>query len=590
MSRWFDRLIPPPLTQRREKPEEVLYGINERPPLGVMLSVGVQHVLLALMLGIYGVIAGQGIGLDGEELAGYLGTLMFILGIGTVLQAIRSRLTPGLLFVFIPNPIALGAYVAVVLQFGLGAAMGAILVSSIAIIAMARVLPRLRPLFPPEVIGVVVLMLGVTLITAGMTRSVGTGLGEEASSGAIFVALATMACIVALSVWGSNRVRTVAVLIGMVVGIIVAFTVGVTDTVAFDGIADLPYFAVPLPPHGMPMPELVPAAIAVIFLVELFSAMDQFACGLTMDKLNNRRWIRADMPLVSRAVSAYGFTNLLHGLTGTITSGFSSANIGLAHSSGVMSRHVGLLAGSMLCVIAFVPAIPALIVFTPPPVIGAMLVYTAAFMIVAGMDLILSRLLNMKRTFTVGLSLVLGMAVMLLPELVEEAPAWSRTIVESGLTVAALTAVGLNALFRIGIKQREMISLDEPMPAQAAATFLEHHGKTWGARQDVVTRAGIAVGEALEALAAAGVATGPTRLVVTFDEFNLDCRLSYPGRILELGLTQPIDAEAMLDEDDDVAIDAAMKRVSAVLVSRLADEVRSFQGDRTAELRLRFDH
>jgi xanthine/uracil permease len=67
-----------------------------------------------------------------------------------------------------------------------------------------------------------------------------------------------------------------------------------------------------------------------------------------------------------------------------------------------MSRHVGFLAGSIMCVIAFVPAIPALIVFTPPPVIGAMLVYTAAFMIVAGMDLILSRLLNMKRTITVG--------------------------------------------------------------------------------------------------------------------------------------------------------------------------------------------
>ncbi len=590
MMRWLDRLFPVPLSPKREKPEEILYSIDELPSAYVVVSVGIQHVLLALMFGIYAVLAGTGIGLDEVETAHFVGSTFFIIGLGTILQAIRSRVTPGLLLVGIPSPIAIGVYIVVVLEYGLGAAMGAVLLSHVLIISLARFLPRMRPIFPPEVTGVVVLMLGVSLVAGGMGRSAGLVPGETVSAGAIIAALATMVCIVVLSVWGARQLRTIAVLIGMVVGVIVAFLTGVTNLAAFGGMADLPAFAVPFLTTRLPMPELVPAAILAFFLVELFGAMDQLACGLTMDKLNDAKWRRADMSLVSRTVIAFSVTNVMHGLTGTLTSGTSSANIGLAHSSGVMSRHVGFVAGALLCIVGFVPAIPALIVYTPAPVVGAILVYTACFMIVAGMDLILSRLLNMKRTFAVGLSIVLGLAVMLLPDLVEAAPAWSRTIVESGLTVSALAAILLNAIFRVGVTRREQIALTGPHSGHSVAAFLEHNGKLWGARKDVIMRAGIAVGEALEAIENAGVVKGPVTLSATFDEFDLACRLSYPGQPLALTAHEPLDAKALLDEDDDAALDAAMMRMSSMLVARLADRVRSTERNGMAELRLNFNH
>ena len=590
MTRWLDRLFPQPSSSKREKPEEIIYALDERPPVHVLGSVAVQHVLLSLMFGIYAVLAGSGIGLDAAGMAQFLSSMFFIMGLGTVFQAVRSRFTPGLLLVSIPNPITLAAYVMVVTEHGVGAAMGAILVSHVAIMALARFLPRLRPLFPPEVTGVVVLMLGVSLIAGGMGRSAGLVPGDAISAGAIIAALATIICIVAFSVWGSQQLRTISVLIGMVAGVGVAFLTGITDLAAFSGISELPSFTVPFPDAIPPMPRLVPTAVIAIFLAELFTVMDQVACGLTMDKLNDAKWRRADMSLVSRTVIANSLTNLLHGLTGTLTSGASSANIGLAHSSGVMSRHVGFVAGALLCVVGLVPAIPALIVFTPAPVIGAILVYTAAFMVVAGMDLILSRLLNMKRTFTVGLSIVAGMSVMLLPELVEQAPDWSRTIVESGLTVSAITAIALNAVFRIGVTRRDQTELDRASAGRDAAAFLEHNGKIWGARKDVIMRAGVAVGEALEALEAAGVVAGPVTLSASFDEFDLACRLTYPGKPLALKEHAPMDAMALLEEEDDAALDAAMERMSSLLVARLADRVLSSERNGTAELRLHFNH
>lgn len=580
----------PPPRGPRQKPEELVYGLDDTPPLANLIVLGFQHAALSLMLGIYAVIAGQNIGLGPAETAHYVASCFFVMGIGTGLQALRTRLTPGIPIVFMPNPVTLGSYTVVTLQFGLGAAMGAIIVSNLAIVLLARFLPRMRPIFPPEVIGVVILMLGLSMVHGGVGRGTGLSEGDLVNPGAIIAAGITIACIVSFSVWGNVHLRTMAVMIGTVAGIIAAFLTGVTDLHAFGSVTALPIFSLPFIGAPLPWPTLVPAAIAAIFLTELLSAMDQFASALTVDKLTDAKWRRADMPMVSRSVIASGVTNILHGLTGLVTSGTSSANIGLAHSSGNMSRYVGFAAGAALCLVGFLPVVSGFIAFTPAPVIGGILIYTSSFLIVAGMDLILSRLLNPQRTFVVGLSIVLGTSVMVLPQLVEQAPEWSHTIVESGLIVGSIAAIALNALFRIGVRQSAQTSLDTAAPARTAADFLEHHGKQWGARKDVVMRAGIAVGEALETMTSTGLVEGPITLFASFDEFNLTCRLVYAGKALPVQAGTAVNAEALLDEDDDAAFDLAMLQLSSVLVTRLADRVQSLEKNGQAELRLNFDH
>ncbi|WP_116090911.1 uracil-xanthine permease family protein [Sphingomonas crusticola] len=582
-------LLPPVAPSRRTKPEEIVYGFDERPPTFTLVSVGVQHAVLALMLGIYTVIAGRGIGLTGPALVHYTGSCFFVLGIGTMLQAWRSRLTPGVPLVSVPNIITLGAYTSVVVHYGLGAAMGAIMIANLVVIALARRLPRMRAIFPPEVIGVVVLMLGLSMVTGGVRRSVAVSTNMHSSGWAVLAAVTTIACIIGLSVWGTRQLRTMAVLIGMVAGVVVAVLTGVAHPAALRGIADLPAMTLPIISSSLPLPSFVPTAVAAILLTELLSAMDQFAGVLTLDKLNDAHWRRADMPMVARSVVTMGIENFLHGLTGTLTGGSSAANIGLANSTGIMSRHVGFVAGATICLVAFVPVIPALLVMTPEPVIGGILIYTAAFMIVAGMDLVLSRLLNPQRTYTVGLSVVLGTAIMLSPDLVQGAPLWSQAIVGSGLTIGSIAAIALNALFRIGVKRSAETALAETHPTAEAASFIEHNGKVWGARREVVMRAAMAVGEALEAIDAEALRRGPVRLVVTFDEFNLACRLCYPG-VAPIFTDRPVDAVALLDEDDSDALIAAGARLSALLIVRLADRVHASTRNGAAELVLNFDH
>lgn len=583
---WLMKVPPGP---HRTKPEEILYGLDERPPLGTLLGISAQHVLLALMLSLYAVLAARNLGLDAAGTARYTAASLFWIGLGSTLYGLRSRLTPGIPFVNIPSPVSLGTYVAVTAVYGPGAAIGAFVFANAVLFLGAAYLPRMRAYFPPEVTGVAVLMLGVSLIPEAVGASFGIDEGDPVSAAAFAAAVATLAGIIWASVWGPPRVRIMAVLIGTVVGVLVAAVFGVLDFDGFGRLAELPLIALPVSGRELGWPTLVPAAILPVFLVEALAAMDQLASTLTLDKLNDAKWRRADMPMVARAVRTLAIGNILLASNGLLTSGSSSANLGLAHASGVMSRQIAYVAGGMMMALAFIPAASGLIVLTPGPVVGAILIYTASFMIVAGMDLILSRMLNTKRSFTIGISIVAGVSVYALPALIGEAPEWSHTIVESGLTVAALAAILLNLVFRIGVHHTASTVI-EGGDAAKVAEFLEHWGKAWGARREVMLRAGLAIGEAMEILDRSGALESRAELIARFDEVDLVCILRYRGAALQLGAAD-VNVAAMLDADDEDEIERGMRQVSALMVTRLADKTRASAGkDGMAELTLQFEH
>ena len=590
MQRILDQILPPPQVQKAERPDDMLYWSEEKPPFSVLAVMGLQHAGLALMLAIYAVIAAQSIGLDTADAAAFTSSCIFLVGLCSLLMGLRSRLGGGLLMIGVPGPISLGGYIAVTAAYGIGATMGAVLVAGLGTVVLARFIPRLRAVFPPEVIGVVVMMLGMSMIAGGASRSFGLGDTGDLSLPAVAASAVTVAVIVILSIWGSARLRLVAVLFGALAGVAAAVIAGATDPGALDRLATLPPLAMPLFSLDLPAIEFVPAAIATIFLTEMIAVPDHFGSILAMQKMNDARWRRADMPMVARGVTAVGLTNMLGGFFAAMPVGTSTANIGLAHATGITARRVGIAAGLVLMAAAFLPPLAGLIVSTPVPVVGGILIYTAAYMIVSGMDLIMSRMLNNRRTFTIGLSVVAGTAVMVVPQLVEDAPAWSRSIVESALAVGAIAAIILNAFLRIGIRQKAQVRLTAAAGTAEATDFLEYHGRNWGARREVIMRAGLAVGEALEALRQSGTMQGEPLLTASFDEFNLVCSLAYRGQALPLGPQAAPDLEAMLAEDDDAGIDAAMRQVSAVLIARLADRVRAAQKGDTAELRLHFDH
>ncbi|NIZ07986.1 solute carrier family 23 protein [Pseudooceanicola sp. HF7] len=591
MRRAVDWLTSVPISAPKARPDDVLYGTEDRPPAGVTMIAVVQQAMLMLMLLVYAVITGERMGLDPAGVVRFTSTCIFGFGLSTLLQGLRSRLTPGMLMVAIPSPVAFGTYIGIISAWGPSAAVGAVISANVIILLITPQLPRLRGYFPPEVAGVAVFMIGVMIIPEGIQRSLSPDAAGIISAPSMIASVVTLAAIVLCSIWGGVRLRVMSLIVGCGIGTVIALLLGAFDFSSLDNIPELGFFATPLPSPAAAWPTFVPAAILAYTVIELVHLMDQVASALTMDKLSDKNWVRADMSITARSSMANAIGNVVCGALGTLTGATSTANIGLAHASGVMSRFVGIGTGLLMMLLSFVPVVALVIVLTPGPVVGGVLIYTAAFMIIAGMELVLSRMMNSKRSFTVGFSIVIGFTVVTLPALVQNLPEWSRTIAASGLTVAVLTAIVLNALFRIGTSRTVTLQFEEGTPrAVQAAEHLEHWGAEWGARREVVMRGGMAVGEALELLNDGGFIKGAVALTTRFDEINLRCTITYEGEKPRLEQTAAPDLEALLNAEDDAALDAGLSEMSTNLIRRLADRVSVSSKGGKASLLLEFNH
>lgn len=589
---WLDRWFPRPRPRSTTKPREMVFTVDENPGLGTSLGLGLQHAILALMMTVYAVIAGQGVGLGGEALRDFIATTILVMAVGTLLQAQGGRFGSGQLAIHIPTPVTLGTFIAVGGTLGIEAAAGGMLVAGVVLLLLSRGLSRLRAIFPPEVTGVVVTMLGLSMVEGGVGRALGLGEAGARSapdSAAFFVALLTLVVIILLSIWGGSRWRNYAVLIGVAAGYGVSTVLGLES---HGGGSTSSGALLGLPIGEIPMPVLILAAAVPILLAEIMSAMDSVGNLLTLDKMNDADWRRADMPMVSRGVFAHGVTVLLSGLTGTHSTGISSAHIGLGFATGVTARRVALFAGLILLPAAFLPQISALIAATPAPVVGAILIYTAGYLIVAGMELVLSRLLNPRRVFVVGLAIVAGTAVMLLPELRHGAPPWAQPLLASALAVATLVAVVLNLLFRVGVRQHATCSVPRNEANRAVQAFVEEQGAMWGARQVVIGRVVHSLGEALEMIQPTLDPDGhPPTLEASFDEFFLEFTLLYDGPPLAMGEETPrADLATLLERSDEHELERALEGLPMLMLQRLADRCHAGKRDGRAYLRLTFEH
>lgn len=577
------------------RPQNLLYALEETPPARIVAVLALQHTVLGLMMAMYPVIIVAEIGMGGEAASSFVTTCILAVGLGTILQA--SRFGSGFLAVSLPNPVLMPAFIATARSgglgaAGLGAACGTLAVSIVLQLGLARLLPRLRSYLPPEVCGVSVLMLGISMVRGAGERAVGYDTAAHSVDGrAIAVAGLTLAVVIGLSIWGKGRVRLYAMLAGCAAGYALAMALGLVDAAALAQVADASLLALPLP--SFPPLSVSLEALLPMVMVMLISVMDGVGCIITLDKMNHAHWSRTDMPKVSRGVFAEGLASLAGALSGGTSIGFSSANIGLAFASGVTSRIVGIAAGAALIAASFVPKITAALILMPSPVIGAVLIYTAACLITAGLDLIMSRMMNERRAMVVGLSVILGISVTALPNLYQGAPGWIAPLVHSEVTVAALSALLLNILFRIGITQRAAMEYDEANPAASDLhDFFDRQGGIWGARREVVARAVLATSEAIEILIREGLSRGPIRIDARFDELNLDVQLRYDGQPLAIGDPagdEPGDPAGLLEADEE-ALNRHMRGIAGRLIARSADRVAVSSRADGAQLLLNFAH
>lgn len=578
------RFLSPPQTHIRpgRRPPELIYGLGDTVPAPALIPLAGQHAMLALTYLIYPLVALTEAHLDADATQAILTACTLCIGITTILQCIPSRFGSGYLGIHVPSPGAIPLAVQSLTIGGPGLMAANTLLMGVLQLLISRVVRPLRVLLPPEVCGVAVTMLGVSLAAPALRRALGmTGGHAAVEPGALLVSGLTVGLIVGVTVFAPRRFKIFAVLIGAAVGWATAVAGGIDPTEYGAILSEVDVVA--LPHFSLPEVHIAPSLLPLMGLMVMMSVVDVLSTTVSLEKMNDADWRRADMNAAGRAVTTVGIGNVLNGLVTGFQASLSSASVGLAFATGATARIVGIGAGAVMLATAFFPKVIVALTLIPSPVIGGILLYTAAYLLVAGMDLILSRRLSERRIFLVGLSILAGLSVALLP-INAQLPTWAQPLFSTPLTVGACFAIVLNLLFRIGISRES----GEAVPEEANAfltvqSFLERQGGIWGARRDVVAAAIPVAAQALEVVRDTGVAHGPVELRARFDETHLDVFVLYEGEVLEAPKNRP-SPEALLGDAREVA------GFAAYMLTRLGDKVTFGRLGGRARITLRFDH
>ena len=581
---WLRFLRSKPLSSTGKRPKDLVYGVDDVPPPLIVLFVGMQHVSLVRIQLIYPLFVIQMAALPTASSVNLLGLALLALGVAAILQSLpRGPVGSGFLCPAGHTGIFLEPSLAALKLGGLPLVFGMTIFAGAIQSALAPALRRIRPLLPPEIGGLVVFFVGTSVAAIGCRYLLGVGAKDPVGQEYWIVGVVTLATTVGLNVWGKGQARVFCAMMGIIVGYVAAMVTGLLPVEAFRDLADLPLVAVPLFAHpGWSLsPAMIPPFFVAAIAITLKAVGDITAC----QRLNDAAWVRPDFGSISRGTLANGLGNMFAGLVGSLGLTPSTASIGLQSATAVSSRVIGFAVGGILIALAFLPSITGTLILMPRPVMGASLLFSACFVLISGLQAITSRMLDARRTLVIGLAIASAIAAEIIPGFATDIPPAVEPIVSSSIVLGTVSALLLNALFRIGQRQRVTLPLDPAAPDAAAKIdeFFDTAGRQWGARPDVMVRVAFGIMQAVETIAEHCDPQGPVVVEAHFDEFNLDVKITYHGAPLELPDRRPSDREI-------IETDAGYRQLAGFMLRRNADRIRTSVKDGASVLEFHFEH
>jgi len=572
------------MTTSRRKPSNLIYGVDDAVPLPICLLLGLQHSFHVTTALIFAVIVVQDMG-GSQAAAGFWISMSLLAGgVSTLLQALNKKgVGSGYFAPSVCEPAYIPASLLAASVGGLPMVLGMTALSGFFEMALSRVVQRMRHIFTPEVMGLVVAMVGISVIPVAVRNFLGISVERPTiDPHVLLVSMATLGTMAAITVWSKGKMRLFSVIIGMVTGYSLSILTGLLPENDIQQIAAKPLLAMPdisLLSWDFDASLILPFAIA-----SLCASVKTLGNLTTCQKINDGDWKRLDMVSIRKGLLADGLGMSLSGLMGGMGQSTASSNIGLSLGTGATSRQIAFSTGGILMALAFFPRFAEVFVVMPRPVMGATPLFAVCFIIFTGFQVMMSRMMDPRKIFILGISLIFGLSASALLQTYNQIEnAWIRPIFTSSLYIATLLAILLTVVFRIGLKKSSRHHLEAGKTTyEQIQDLMEGHGAQWGARQEVVGRSVSALNELLEMMAAEALTKKPVQLDVGFDEFNLDLTLQYEGI--------PIDTESGYVKPSDLEDDLSTVALSLCLMRRDADRVEIGQKNGRQRVVLHFDH
>jgi len=438
---------------------EALFQLNGIPPLGMSISLALQH-LVAMIVGCVtpAIIIANALGLPQSERVLLIQVSLVMSAVTTLIELfpIGGKLGSGLPVMFGISFAYLPSMQAIVGGGGdIATIAGAMVVGGIVAAVVGVFVKKIRRFFPPIITGTVVFTIGLSLYpTAINYMAGGTGntyevvvLRKGLTSALVHgswqnwaVAAFTLIVVMVMSNKGKGICKLAAILLGMIAGYIVAAVFGMVD---LSEVRDAAWFSLPQFMHfGIKFEFSACIALALLFAINAIQAIGDLT-ATTVGGLNREP---TDQELQGGIVT-YGLTNVLSAFFGSLPTATYSQNVGIVATNKVVNRVVFALAGGFLLLAGLIPKFSAILTTIPQCVLGGATITVFSTIAMTGMKLIASETISPRNTTIVGLSAALGVGISQSSSALSQFPE-SITIIfgKTPVVIATIMAVLLNLI------------------------------------------------------------------------------------------------------------------------------------------------
>ena len=441
--------------------KDLIYGLNDRPPLRETLFAALQH-LLAIFVAIITppLIIASALRFDIQTTGFLVSMSLFVSGIATFIQSHRvGPIGTGLLciqgtsFSFI-SPIISAGMLGMVngkmdVALGLSYVFGGCLVASVVEMIVSRILPYTRKVITPLVAGIVVTLIGLCLIKAGINSCGG---GQAAIDDGTFGSIRNLglAVLVLVTIIFFNRsanrfLRMGSIVLGLLVGCVAAYCLGM---IHFSDIHATGSLNIPVPlKYGLRFDVGTIVGLGLIYLV---TAVEAFG-DITANSLISGEPVEGPvfMRRAQGGILADGFNSMLAAVFNSFPNSIFAQNNGMIQLTGVASRYVGYFIDGALFLLGLFPVVGEFFSLIPDCVLGGATLLMFGTVAAAGVRIIASTKMDRKAVLVLAISFAMGMSVELVPDILSQMPSVIKSIFSSGITTGGVTAMIANACIRV---------------------------------------------------------------------------------------------------------------------------------------------
>ena len=419
---------------------------NTEPSQARSFVLGLQH-LLAMYSGAVAVpiLIGNALHFSSEQMTYLVSIDIFMCGLATLVQLLKNR------YFGIGLPVVLGCAIQAVApliligqKYSIGTMYGAIIVAGIFVFLIAGVFSKIKKLFPPVVTGTLITTIGLTLIPVGI-QNLGGGSPTAKDFGDpknLIVGFVTILVIVALQAFAKGFISSISVLIGLIVGTVLAACMGM---VSFTPVAQASWFHFPQFFYfGTPKFEW--SSCLTMMIIALVSMVESTGVFFALGDLLGKEITEDDL---KRGYRAEGLAQILGGLFNTFPYTTFSQNVGLLQLSGIRSKRPIYWAAGLLMAMGLLPKVGALVTIMPTAVLGGAMVVMFSSIAVQGIKMLLKVDFSDNHTLLiVAISMGLGRGVSVYPNIFQALPQSLQLFLENGIVIASLSSVLLNLIFK----------------------------------------------------------------------------------------------------------------------------------------------